>query len=64
MKTNNNWNLIWIHLLSTISFIFASVAGYNVLNGTATTEILVVGLFILAAIQVVIAIIAVWSGDY
>lgn len=64
MKTNNNWNLIWILLLSTISFIFASVAGYNVLNGTATTEILVVGLFILAAIQVVIAIIAMWSGDY
>lgn len=60
MEKNNNW--IWVLLLSGISSIFAMIASYNILRGTALTDILVVGLFILAAIQVVIAIIAIWSG--
>lgn len=61
MEKNNNW--IWVLLLSGISSIFAMIASYNILRGTAVTDIVVVvGLLILAAIQVVIAIIAIWSG--
>lgn len=57
MKSSNYWILV----LSLISFIFAIIAGFNILSDIAVIDIVGIGLLITATLQVIIAIIVVWS---
>lgn len=58
MKVSNQWIL----LLSLLSYIFTMVAGFSILRDIAIIDRVGIGLLIVAAIQAIIAIIAVVTG--
>ena len=58
MRTSNYLILV----LSLLSFIFTMIAGFNILSDIAIIDRVGIGLLIVSATQIVIAIVSVWSG--